>query len=174
MKRKTNVLAIDPGTREMGYAHFDGFELLDYGVRSLRSADGNRQAVFGKVDPIVLRLLEEKRPDVVILEKNRFSQIRSNVRLALTVYHIRSLAKRRRVPVIEYDPRTIRRVVCNNGNCRKMEVARTVAVRYPELKVYLSSDRKWKVRYHLNMFDAVACGLTYQLLHRRGDGDESA
>jgi Holliday junction resolvasome RuvABC endonuclease subunit len=174
MRNKTNVLAIDPGTREMGYAHFDGLELIDYGVRNLRTQHRHRQAVFGKVDPIVLRLLQEKRPDVVILEKNRFSQIRSNVRLALTVYRIRSLATRRRVPVVEYDPRTVRRVVCNNGNCRKMEVARTVAVRFPELKVYLSSDRKWKVRYYLNLFDAVACGLAYLLLHENRDADETA
>jgi crossover junction endodeoxyribonuclease RuvC len=174
MKNETNVLAIDPGTREMGYAHFEGFDLLDYGVRNLRTRDDHRQTIFGKVDPVVTRLLEEKRPDVVVLEKNRFSQIRSNVRLALTVYRIRSLARRRRVPVVEYDPRTVRRVVCNNGNSRKKEVARTLAVRYPELKVYLTSDRKWKVRYHLNMFDAVACGLAYLLLHENRKADDSA
>jgi Holliday junction resolvasome RuvABC endonuclease subunit len=174
MKNKTNVLAIDPGTREMGYAHFEGFDLLDYGVHNLRTRDDHRQAIFGKVDPVVTRLLQEKRPDIVVLEKNRFSQIRANVRLALTVYRIRSLARRRRVPLVEYDPRTVRRVVCNNGNCRKTEVARTVAVRYPELKVYLTSDRKWKVRYHQNMFDAVACGLAYLLLHENREADDSA
>ena len=31
--------------------------------------------------------------------------------------------------------------------------------RYPQLKVYLSQDRKWKEKYYANMFDAVALGL---------------
>lgn len=34
-----------------------------------------------------------------------------------------------------------------------------VVSRYSELKVYLSRDRKWKTRFHANMFDAVALGI---------------
>ena len=31
---------------------------------------------------------------------------------------------------------------------------------YPELKAYLHHDPKWKQRFHHNIFDAVAVGLT--------------
>jgi len=164
-RNNETIVAIDPGTREMGYAHLQGLTLKDYGVISLRSRRSHKKDLLDRIADEVMRLLEEKQPNVLILEKNRFSQIRSNVRLTLAVYCIRSCAKKRHVPVIEYDPRTVRRVVCENGNAVKIEVARTVAVRYPEMKVYLTSDRRWKVRYYQNIFDAIACGLTYFLIH---------
>ncbi len=44
----------------------------------------------------------------------------------------------------------------------KLEVAKIVIAQYPELKVYLNQDRKWKEDYHLNMFDAVALGIVAQ------------
>lgn len=169
-RNNETVVAIDPGTREMGYAHLQGLNLKDYGVISLRSKQTHKKDLLERIDIEVTRLLSEKRPDVLVLEKNRFSQIRSNVRLTLAVYQIRSSAKKRHIPVIEYDPRMVRRVVCEDGNAVKIEVARTIAVRYPEMKVYLTSDRRWKVRYYQNIFDAIACGLTYFLIH--GPADE--
>jgi len=36
MIQKANILSIDPGHREVGYAHFDGEQLVDFGVKSLR------------------------------------------------------------------------------------------------------------------------------------------
>jgi len=36
------------------------------------------------------------------------------------------------------------------------KVAKAIAAKYPELKVYLTQDRGWKERYHQNMFDVVA------------------
>lgn len=153
----------------MGYAHLQGLTLKDYGVISLRTRVTHKKDLLDQIEEEIQRLLAEKRPDVLILEKNRFSQIRSNVRLALAVYRIRSTAKKRHIPVIEYDPRMVRRVVCEDGNAVKMEVARTIAVRYPEMRVYLTSDRRWKVRYYQNIFDAIACGLTYLLIHRSND-----
>jgi crossover junction endodeoxyribonuclease RuvC len=164
-RNNETIVAIDPGTREMGYAHMQGLTLKDYGVILLRTQATHKKDLLDRIDEEIHRLLAEKQPDVLILEKNRFSQIRSNVRLALAVYRIRSSAKKRHVPVIEYDPRTVRRVVCENGNAVKKEVARTIAVRYPEMKVYLTSDRRWKVRYYQNIFDAIACGMTYFLIH---------
>ncbi len=42
-----------------------------------------------------------------------------------------------------------------------MRIESTVAIvsKYPELKVYINNDRKWKERYHQNMFDAVALAM---------------
>ena len=40
-----------------------------------------------------------------------------------------------------------------------MVIAGVVILKYLELKVYLTQDRKWKARFHHNMFDAVALGM---------------
>jgi hypothetical protein len=43
-------------------------------------------------------------------------------------------------------------------------VAIAVAHRFPQLRVYLTQDRRWKEKFWLNMFDAVALALHHQAL----------
>lgn len=158
--KRTNLLAIDPGTREMGFASFENGELEDYGVKDLRYAGGNSD-ILSRVDTVTVRLIGQKRPRYLAIEKNNFSQIRQNVRLTMAVSRIRAIGKRRRIRVFEFDPRNIRKVVCGDGNATKRELARTLAVKYPELRVYLESNRRWRERYYQNAFDAIAVGLTF-------------
>lgn len=158
--QKTKVLAIDPGTREMGIAFLEDSELMDYAVKTIRHGKTHKE-LFIHLEKLILRLINEKRPDIVVLERNMFSQIRSNLLLALVIAKIKAITKRKKIPVKEYNPRTIRKVVCNNGNATKRELAKVIALRYPELKVYLESDKKWKIRYWQNIFDAIAVGLTF-------------
>lgn len=161
MRGKTNnILAIDPGTREMGFASFDRGELEDYGIKDIRYVAGAAD-ILTAVEKVVLRLIDQKRPRHLVVEKNNFSQIRQNIRLTMAVARIRDIGKRRRIRVIELDPRTVRKAICQDGNATKRELARTVAVRYPELRAYLQSNRRWRERYYQNAFDAIACGLTF-------------
>ncbi len=52
-------------------------------------------------------------------------------------------------------------------------MAKAVVARYPELKVYLTQDRKWKQAHHENMFDAVAVALNMPLAGRlRKEGNQ--
>jgi Holliday junction resolvasome RuvABC endonuclease subunit len=76
----------------------------------------------------------------------------------------RRLASRRRIVFATYAPQAVRHVVAGNGKAKKPEVAIAVAHRFPDLRPYLEQDRRWKERYWLNMFDAVALGLHHQAL----------
>lgn len=58
--------------------------------------------------------------------------------------------------VLSFAPLTVKKHIAKDGWARKGEVARAIATKYPELKVYLTRDRGWKERFHQNMFDAVA------------------
>lgn len=161
MRRNKNiVLALDPGTRHMGFAAFDAFELIDYGVRNVKG-QSTVESMIDAVDRAVRRMISEKRPCALALEKNNFSQIQQNARLAMAISRIMAVARRSRVKVVELDPRTIRKVVCNDGNATKRELARIVAASYPEMRAYLESNRRWRERYYQNAFDAIACGLTF-------------
>ncbi|MDX9859204.1 MAG: crossover junction endodeoxyribonuclease RuvC [candidate division Zixibacteria bacterium] len=162
---RNSLLAIDPGTRHLGYAGFIGETLDDFGVRDLwyRRNGGD---VFTAVTSVVTLLLDQKRPQAVVIEKNNFSQIRQNLQLTLVIGKIRHIARRHRIRVFELDPRTVRKVVCKDGNATKRELARTVTVRYPELRVYLESNRQWRERYFQNAFDAAACGMTFLAMSR--------
>ncbi len=68
-------------------------------------------------------------------------------------------AKARGVSVAAYAPQTVRKTLTGNGWATKDEVATALSFRYPALRVYLTQDRKWKVRYWQNMFDAVALAI---------------
>jgi Holliday junction resolvasome RuvABC endonuclease subunit len=157
--KNLKILAIDPGTREMGVAVLEDSNLLDYSVKTFRHR-GNPRLLLAQVEKLITRLISESRPDVLALEKNMFSQIQQNYLLTLAIAKIKAVAKRMKVEVKEYAPNTVRKAVCNNGTAKKRELARAVALRYPELKVYLDSDMKWKQRYWQNLFDAVGVGLT--------------
>ncbi len=161
---KHRVLAIDPGTRELGYACFEGSELWDVGVKQIPKKLLPK-AMLVRIDHIAGRLIAEKRPDALVLELDRFSQIRQNIRLAMAITKIHAVARRHRVRVFEYDPRTIRKVVCRDGNATKRELTRTVTMIFPEMKPYLHHDKRDQERYYQNVFDAVACGLTYLMMN---------
>lgn len=62
--------------------------------------------------------------------------------------------------VVSLAANTVKKFISGNGRTHKEQVAQVIVARFPELKVYLSQDRKWKMRYHENMFDAVTLALT--------------
>ncbi len=163
--KQNNILALDPGTRQLGYAGFEDDILEDFGVKDLTYV-AKSDDVFDAVTKVMLRLIEQKRPYAIAIEKNNFSQIRQNLQLTLVIGKIRQIARRKRIRVFELDARTIRKVVCRDGNATKHELARTVSVRYPEMRAYLESNRDWRVRYFQNAFDAVAVGLTFLAMSR--------
>ena len=160
------ILAIDPGTKYMGYAGFIDGELADHGVKAIRQ-NGALRIMLNHIETVVSRLITEKKPNVIIMEKNNFSQIRQNVRLAIVAQRLRTISRQYRVRFVEFDARTVRKIVCQNGNATKRELARTVCTRYPELKPYLSSDKRWKERYYQNIFDAIGCGMAYLIKNRQ-------
>ncbi len=170
MQKKRSLLAIDPGLREMGVSHFVGNDLVDFGVKSLRRPNNYKQRI-NLFSLNVDRLLREKEPDVLVLEKNVFTQIHQNLPLVIAIKSLHRLASNHKVPVCEIAPNTVKKAVTGDGWATKRQVADTLCGIYPELKAYRESNRRWRIRYFMNMFDAVACGLTYLLLHDKGNKD---
>jgi len=109
-KNKIKILAIDPGTKHMGFAAFEGTELVDYGVKTIRQ--GSEVIILRHLEEIISRLIKEKKPDYFVLERNSFSQIKQNYRLTLAISKMKYIAKKFGVLVYEYDPRTIRKEIC--------------------------------------------------------------
>ena len=107
----------------------------------------------------ILRLMNDFKPQVLAVEKTFFANNRNAALLNVFVDEIRAIGRRKGLRVVGYAPNTVKKYICGNGRASKEEVARAVIARYPELKVYLTQDRKWKEAYHHNMFDAVALGM---------------
>jgi crossover junction endodeoxyribonuclease RuvC len=157
-KTKTRVLAIDPGTREMGIALLEDKKLLYYGVEGIQKGKDTK-ATLKEGRRLVLRLIEDYRPDVLAVEKTYFANNKKAAVLNLFAVVIMDVGRRKGLDVVCYAPNTIKKFITGNGRASKLDVAKIVVAQYPELRVYLSQNRKWKQRYHLNMFDAVALGI---------------
>jgi Holliday junction resolvasome RuvABC endonuclease subunit len=157
-KNRLKILAIDPGTREMGIAFFDDGKLIYYGVKTIKKGKSPSETLK-EGRKIVLRLIKDFRPKVLVVEKAFFANNRNAALLNVLVDEIRAIGRRKGLKVMSFAPSTVKKFICGNGRASKKEVVRVIVSKHPELKVYLTQDRAWKEQYHQNMFDAVALGM---------------
>lgn len=159
------ILALDPGLRRIGYALLDNEELIDYGVRAI-PRKRTLEKTLTSLEVAVDRLISDRKPQVLALEQTVFSQVRNNVRPAMVNQLILRVAKNHRVRSFAYNPRTIRKTVCDDGNADRMVLARTIISLYPETRVYLESNRRWRESHFQHIYDAIACAVTYRIKTR--------
>jgi len=157
-KRNTKILAIDPGTKEIGVAFMEGEKLVYHGVKVIPSEKSpNEKLKEGR--EIILRLIKDYKPDILVVERSFFANNRTASLLHVFINEIRAIGKRKGIKVVSYATSTVRKSICGNGRASKKTQSEVIVSKYPELKVYLSQNRIWKDRYHQNMFDAIALGL---------------
>ena len=157
-QNNSKILAIDPGTREMGIAFFDDGKLIYYGVKTIKKGKSPSETLK-EGRKIILRLIKDFKPNVLVVEKAFFANNRNASLLNVLVDEIKAIGKRKGLKVVSFAPSTVKKAICGNGRASKREVARIIVSKYSELKVYLTQDRAWKELYHQNMFDGVALAL---------------
>ena len=157
---RERILCIDPGTREMGIAVLEDTELIYYGVRTLKKKRP-ASVLLRETRRIISRLIDDYGIKRLIIEKTFFNRNKNVSNLIVMADEIKALAKKRKLKVTEYAPKTVRKSICQDGKATKREVSKVISARYPELNIYLTQDRKWKVKYWQNCFDAIALGLCY-------------
>ncbi len=149
------ILAIDPGTRHMGVAVLEDGKLVYYGVEVIaRQKTPHETLREGR--KVILRLINDLKPQVLVVEKTFFANNRSAALLNVFGDEIRAIGRRKGLKVICFAPSTLKKFTCGNGRASKFQVATVIVSKFPELRVYLTQDRAWKERFHQNMFDAVA------------------
>ena len=158
---KTKILAIDPGTRAMGVALLQDYKLIYHGVITIPKGKSPHETLL-EGRKVILRLIADYKPDVMAVEKTFFANNRNSAILNVFADEIKAIGKRKGLEVYGFAPSTVKKFITGNGRATKLEVAKVVVATYPELKVYLGQDCKYKEEYHLNMFDAVALGIVTQ------------
>ena len=152
------ILAIDPGTKYMGVAFFEGKELIYHGVITIPNMKSPREKLQ-EGRRIILRLIQDFKPEILVVEKTFFPNNKNSVLLNAFTNEIQSIGKKQGLQVSTFAANTVRKHVCGNGFASKEETAKVLVAKYPELKPYLTSNRRWKEKFYRNMFDAVALGL---------------
>lgn len=160
MTKTKRILAIDPGTREMGVAVLENGRLIYHNVETFRKLP-SPQEQLRQIRAAVGRLIRDFRPSVLVVEKTFIGRNRNAALLNVLGDEIAALGRHHRIPVFSLAPNTVKKTVAGYGWATKAEVAKAIAARYPKLKAHLPPERKWKLRRHYNMFDAVALGIAF-------------
>lgn len=151
------ILAVDPGSRELGVAVVNGGELLFYGVKTI-SNHRNPQRILEAVSHHMRRLVNKYRPAHLAIEKTRASQ--QNFALLATIAdQFKAIATEANLLISEYTSANVRKRLCQSGRATRRETARVLAERFPELGRYYLRATKWERDYYGNLFDAVAIGV---------------
>lgn len=153
------TLALHLGTREMGYAVFEGSDLLYFGVHtfprglpaSQRWTDGQR---------FLTEMITTFTPQRFVMEKPSSTASTRPSLLHVFAVALQRTARQHGLHVTAYASTTVKKAITGSATATKREVARTLIQRYPYLARYLRTDLRTKEKYWEHMFDAVASGLT--------------
>lgn len=160
-KRNKRILAIDPGTRETGYAILTSrYDLITWGVKTFRRNPSPRK-LLDEAKRTIERLIDLDKPDVLVIEKPFFGgHWKSIPQLSVLADEFKALGKEKNLKVVELSPITVRKVLCGKGRATKRKLARTIIKEYfPALKRYYRYKQKFSKRH--------ALGLTYIKLKER-------
>jgi Holliday junction resolvasome RuvABC endonuclease subunit len=157
------VLAIDPGTRRMGYAIFRGAQLAAAGVYRLQGF--RARETLDDAERWLRALIARHSATVIALEQSFTMKGPRTPQLRAVIARLRRAATAAGLTVHLFPPTAIRNVVVGSPWATKEEVMLTLIRRgYPQLKVFATA-RSPQTRIHwYHMFDAVAVGVAYRLL----------
>ena len=154
IKKTDTILALDPGLRDLGYAVVAGRELLTHGVLPLRHVPTSRK--LKTIEEELTRIIRGYRPSILALEHIPKRPLDALAGLPALGRRLNRLATRSKLKIVTYSARSIRRTVAGDGWAGKREVAEALCGPFPQLRVYLTHDRKWK----------VAVGVHHQLVSK--------
>lgn len=168
--RPTRILALDPGTKEIGFALLNGDTLIRYGVRNIKKRF-NKTRKNGRVAGI--DLIDIFKPDVLILGKPTHPERKLNPVLRNMTNQIKRFALGNEIKIQEIELGAARKFLIKDRRPTKLNVAELISVVYPELSVYLPKKGRilWthKDIYWMNMFDALTLALAYIRKRKRGE-----
>ena len=149
------ILGIDPGSARMGYgvieANGSSLKLIDSGLLKIESFDKEERLL--ELASSFEKILEKEKPDLVSIEKLYFvKNIKTGMDVAQSRGIIIFLAKKQKVPIVEYTPSEIKMNITGNGNADKKAVEKMVKM---ILKIGAG-----EIKGPDDVFDAVAIAIT--------------
>jgi Holliday junction resolvasome RuvABC endonuclease subunit len=162
MPYATTIMGVDPGTREMGIAILRGQSLIACGVHTLRNGDRPHD-VIAQARRILLSYIGEYGPGLVGIEKPLLHPTKRAALVSVIVEELRARSRELGLHVMEVSPRDARGIVVGDRCAKKLDVAKALVKRFPELRSKLPKAPKRSAlgfrprdKYWLHMFDALA------------------
>jgi crossover junction endodeoxyribonuclease RuvC len=122
------ILALDPGTHEMGYAVLEGSELIYFGVHTFPRGLPS-PALLAEGTRFVTALITTYTPTLCVIEKTGSIQSARTSLLHVLVVELQRTARQQGLHVATYAPTTVKKAITGFGAATKREVARTLIQR---------------------------------------------
>lgn len=153
MSRKPNrILGINPGTRYLGLAIFDGSNLLDWRVKTIKG-----KWMKEKADRILDIIREQiKLYDISAIAIKKLHPSRSSKNLKLLVSKMLVLGKKKRIKVRSHSIKELEKTFLGDEKSNKRNLAERIVMEYPVLVHELNKEKSHKNAYHLRVIEAVA------------------
>jgi len=147
------ILAINPGTRYLGLAVFDGNELLEWRIKVIKGRWSTKKSK--KALAIFDAAIDRYRPRHLAVKE--LNPARSSSGLNSLATQIKKLALADSMTVHQYPLKVLEASFCEEKR-NKRTLAEAIAANYPELYCELQIEKSRKNPYHMHMFEAVALG----------------
>jgi len=149
------ILSINPGSRYLGVAIFDGTELCDWAVRVVKGKDIREKSRF------IRELVREQsnRYDAKALVLKRLHPRRSSRAIRCITSEVKSLAVKQNLALHEFSIDEVKTHLLPAGRGNKRLLMEEVATRYPFLFREVQREEKNKNPYLIRMFEAVGMGI---------------
>jgi len=153
------ILAVDPLPRGFAFAVLeeDPFRLVDWGV-----ATTPRKEPLGMLASLD-RVIRRYDPSVLVTEEPQSARLLRRAALSAFLESAAEIVLAGSFPIATYSRRAIREAFAPMGARTKLEIARVIAERFPELRSRLPRPRRiWESEdARMSVFDAVSLAITH-------------
>lgn len=157
------ILGIDPGTATTGYGLIQTKgkiqEVIEWGLIETDKENDRGQRLL-KISSTINTLLKRLKPDLFVMERIFFA---TNAKTAIAVGQAQGVmllaAARSKLPVFEYAPGTIKKMIAGSGRADKKEVQKAVR---KILGAKVRSQAKKRTHFD-NCADALAVALCHAI-----------
>lgn len=146
------ILALDPGTKYLGVAAFEGEYLLDWSIKSFRGKyNGEKQK---KILQAINYLACEYEADILVVYKKRYY----SDTLSTLIQKIEHYSRRKGLKFYKYSLKETEDFFISEGKKNTSCLAKTMVAQYPELELIFNEEQSNQNEYYSKMFKAVALG----------------
>ncbi|MCK4351819.1 hypothetical protein KAW65_00235 [candidate division WOR-3 bacterium] len=177
MSKPDKILALNPGTKETGFALFEDGELIDWGVWTFKPKKRR-----DSVKRALLKIIKRNKPNALVIEKPHLIHQKGSSKFNAVFGGLKRTAEEHKLTMHELDPQEVRETICQEGRATRVKIAKRITKRYLFLKRYLPQNKpvfdfrvlkqylprdkpilylSHKEKYWLRMFDAIALGIAF-------------
>ncbi len=155
LKKPLKILAINPGTKYLGLAVFEGSDLRYWGIKILRGKWSGQK--FEKAKEIILDLKDDYEANTLAIK--RLHRSRSSANLSQLVTKIKEFSKRKGLKVYQYSLKDLKDFFSLGTKINKKGIAGLVVSQYPFLTHAFDKEKRNRNPYFARMFEAIALGI---------------